>query len=67
MISRKTLNEKLSLVRKQRDEHFSVYQQAIGAIGILEHLLSEIGDKDHITTEELEEMVGGKVESIDPL
>lgn len=64
MFSKEVLEEKLAIVRKQRDDHFAVYQQALGAIGILEHLLAE---KDHLTTDELGMLLGGKVEAIEPV
>jgi hypothetical protein len=66
MISRESLQEMLATLQKQRDEHFAIYQQAIGAIGVIGHQLKML-DKDHLTTDELGEMVGGKVESIDPI
>lgn len=66
MVSRESLQEMLATLQKQRDEHFAIYQQALGAIGVIEHQL-RMFDKDHLTTDELGEMVGGTVEAIDPV
>lgn len=63
-MSEEALREMLETLKKQRDEHFAVYQQAVGAIGVIEHMLKS---KDHITTEELGELVGGTVEAIEPV
>lgn len=65
MVTNELLDEKIKILERQRDEHFAVYQQAIGAIGILQHLKTET--KDHLTTEELGRMVGGEVEAIEPV
>lgn len=62
-MSEEALREMLETLKKQRDEHFAVYQQAVGAIGVIEHMLRS---KDHLTTEELGDLVGGKVEAIEP-
>lgn len=65
MISKDDLEEMLGTMRKQRDEHFAIYQQAIGAIGVIEHQLRFI-EKDHMTVDEFGEALGGKVEAIEP-
>lgn len=65
MVSRESLQEMLATLQKQRDEHFAIYQQAIGAIGVIEHQLRSI-EKDHMTVDEFGEALGGKVEAIEP-
>jgi hypothetical protein len=67
MISAELLDEKIRLLKDQEMQHFALYHQARGAIDLAEHLKSKLGEKDHLTLEELGEVVGGKVESIDPV
>lgn len=61
-MTKEALLEKLKLLEEQRDEHRDTMNQAIGAIGLIQHLL-----EDALTLEELGEMVGGKVEAIEAL
>lgn len=67
MITDEILNEKRTLLEGQKQDAFAVFNQAIGAIGVIDHLKTLINEKDHLTISELEKAVGGKVESIDPV
>jgi hypothetical protein len=46
----------------QRDNAFAVYQQTIGAIALLDHLISEEESpkKDSLTVDEFKEIIGAK-------
>jgi hypothetical protein len=66
-ITSEMIDEKLKLLEQQKQDHFAVYQQAIGAISALQHLKEKLAEKDHLTMEEFENLVGGKVEAIDPV
>lgn len=67
MITTEVLDEKLKMLESQKEQHFAIYHQAIGAIGIVQHLKDIAGQKDHMTLDEFGHAMGGKVESIDPL
>ncbi len=67
MITAEVLDEKIKLLEGQRETNFATYHQAVGAIGICQHLKELLTAKDHLTTEELGKALGGTVESIDPL
>lgn len=67
MITKEMLDEKIALLGQQKEQHFGAYQQAIGAIALLEHLKTQIDFKDHLTTDQLGDMLGGKVEAIEPI
>jgi hypothetical protein len=58
------LREKIALLEQQRDQHCALMNQAIGAIALAQHLLEQ---KDALSIEELEQMVGGKVEAIEAI
>jgi hypothetical protein len=64
-ITSELLDKKSALVAQQRDQHFALYHQALGALGVIEHLKTLA--KDHLTLEEFGEAVGGKVEAIEPV
>lgn len=61
-MTKEALLEKLKLLEAQRDEHRDIMNQAIGAIGLIQHMLD-----DALSLDELGEMVGGKVEAIEEL
>lgn len=61
-MTKEALLEKLKLLEAQRDEHRDIMNQAIGAIGLIQHLL-----EDALTLDELGQMVGGKVEAIEAI
>jgi hypothetical protein len=68
-ITSEMIDEKLKLLEQQKQDHFAVYQQAIGAIAALQHIKGQLAEKekDHLTMEEFESMVGGKIEAIEPV
>lgn len=67
MINADMLDEKIALLQQQKEQHFGAYQQAIGAIAICQHLKETLAGKDHLTTDQLGEALGGTVEAIEPI
>lgn len=61
------LDEKMQSLTEQRDRHLAVYNQAVGALALCQHLKTVLKEKDHLTTDELGKALGGTVESIDPV
>ena len=59
------LDEMVKALERQRDEHFAVYHQALGALAACAQFKAM--RKDHLTTEELGTALGGTVEAIEPL
>lgn len=57
------LDEMIKSLERQRDEHFAIYHQAVGALAACAQFKSM--QKDHITTEELGAALGGTVEAIE--
>lgn len=64
-ITAEILNEKIKTIEAQKDQHFAIYHQAVGALSICQHLQSLLTDKDHLTMDELGKAVGGTVEAIE--
>ena len=63
--------ERESLIA-QRDNAYSVYQQTIGAIALIDHLIEEESKKipevkDHLTLNEFKDMVGATEAEIVPV
>jgi len=72
MLTNEMLDEKIALLEKQKEEHFAVYHQAVGAISAIQHLKTMNNErkpfsKDHLTLDQLGQALGGKVEAIEPL
>jgi hypothetical protein len=67
MISKDLLAEKKELLIKQRDNALAVYQQAIGALALLENLepLAE-GSRDAMTLNEFAQSIGADSAEIVP-
>jgi hypothetical protein len=65
-ITAEILDEKIKLLEGQKEQHFAVYHQAIGALGIVQHLKTLLAEKDHMTLDELGTALGGTVEGIEP-
>lgn len=60
------LDEKIQSLTEQRDRHLAVYNQAVGAIALCQHLKTALKEKDHLTAEEFGRAMGGVVEGIEP-
>lgn len=62
--------EYLATIRKsledQRDQHSNGYQQAIGALQLLDHL-ELLKEPEAITEAQLETMLDSKIQSIEPV
>lgn len=67
MITADILDEKIKILEGQKDQHFAIYHQALGAIEIVKHLKTLLDEKDHLTMAELGEAFGGTVEAIEPI
>jgi hypothetical protein len=67
MITTEVLEEKIKALAQQRDNAFAIYHQAIGALGLAEHLKVTLTAKDHMTLDELGQAVCGTVEAIEPV
>lgn len=65
-ITAEVLDEKIKLLEGQKEQHFAIYHQAVGALGIVTHLKTLLDAKDHMTLDELGDALGGKVEAIEP-
>lgn len=65
-ITAELLDEKIKLLEGQKEQHFAIYHQAIGALGVVNHLKTMLDEKDHLTLDELGEALGGTVEGIEP-
>jgi len=64
VITIEELDKELASLRIQRDNAFVVYHQAIGAIEALGHFKKILTEPPTISKEELEALVGGKLEEI---
>lgn len=62
--------EQLATTRKsledQRDQHWNAYQQAIGALQLLDHFGS-LKEQGYITEAQLEIMLDSKIQLIEPV
>jgi hypothetical protein len=67
MITAEILDERIKTITQQRENAFAIYHQAVGALGLAEHLKAMLTEKDHLTLDELGQAVGGKVEAIEPV
>lgn len=56
MITRESLLKQRDDIVRQRDNAFAVYQQAVGALTLIDHLIQEVGDG--MPLEEFQKAVG---------
>lgn len=67
MIDRELLTAKRADIVAQRDNAFAVYQQSIGALLLLDHLLDLAGEgKDSLTLDEFAKSMGADSAEILP-
>ena len=54
-MTRETLDQMLQAMRQQRDDAFTAFQQANGAIQVLEHLLAQLNTENTEQPEEIDQ------------
>lgn len=57
MIKKEILLQQKENIAKQRDEALAVYQQAVGALALVDHLIS-VADRDGMPLEEFAKAIG---------
>lgn len=68
MLDKAMLIAKRDDIIKQRDNAFAVHQQAVGALSLLDHLISLADEpKDSLTLDELANALGADSAEISPL
>lgn len=68
MINKENLIAKREDIIRQRDNAFAVYQQAIGALTLLDHLIQLASEQQtDLTLDELAQALGAESAEISPL
>jgi hypothetical protein len=57
MVKKETLLQQRESIIRQRDNALTVYQQAVGALALVEHLIS-VADRDGMPLEDFAKAVG---------